>query len=160
MKYIDDLLGGLFSNKRDKMDFKENFEVSDSQEREVALWMESAEGEEVLEKVYRNYHLKRAGINSKPEVHILTSPYANGFALTFEKPINAEIFSKLFFGFGQRMLDLGYRKVSLDRKMQEINQHVKTIEKLYFKPRLSGDDFTGKFDQLFGNVSIEKVYGQ
>jgi hypothetical protein len=52
---------------------------------------------------------------------------------------------------------LGYHRVSLDRKMEEIQENVRTTEKQYFKPPLSSTDFSTKIDQIFGNVSIEKV---
>ncbi|MEX0882171.1 MAG: hypothetical protein WDZ72_01735 [Cyclobacteriaceae bacterium] len=158
MKFIDELLGGLFSGKNELESIKENFEVPASREREVAIWMESEEGLAVLDKIYRNYHLKKAGVNNQPEIHLLNTPYANGFAISFQNPLSEKIFSNLFFGFGQRMLDLGYKKVSLDRKMQDYHTQVKTTEKLYFKPPFHHEPITGKMDQLFGNVSIENVY--
>ncbi|MEX2512365.1 MAG: hypothetical protein WD398_05630 [Cyclobacteriaceae bacterium] len=157
MKFIDDLLNGLFSGKNDLETIKENFDISASREQEIAIWMESEEGLKMLDKIYQNYHLKKAGVDPQPEIHLLNTPYANGFAISFQDPLTEEIFSNLFFGFGQRMLDLGYRKVSQDRKMQDNNTQVKTTEKLYFKPPYNPEMITGKMDQLFGNVSIEKV---
>lgn len=120
--------------------------------------MDSSEGRGVMKMIYDNYHLKIAGINKKPEVHVLQTPYANGFAVTFQDPMTASDFSNLFVGWGQGMADLGYRKVSLDRKIEETNQQVKVTEKFYFKPPLSAADLSQKIDQLFGNISIEKIY--
>ncbi|WP_235114687.1 hypothetical protein [Cyclobacterium qasimii] len=45
----------------------------------------------------------------------------------------------------------------MDRKIDEINDQVRTTEKLYFKPLISVDDLSDKINQLFGNVSIEKI---
>jgi hypothetical protein len=157
MSFIDDILGKLFPQKQLNLTYKENFIQTAEEEDEVSEWVNSLEGKEAIGKVYRNFHLKKAGINDSPEVHILNSPYANGFAISFEKPFDEKIFSRLFFAFGQRLLDLGYRRVSLDRKMQEVNDMVKITEKLYYKPPVSASDFSEKIDQLFGNVSIEKV---
>src|SRR5690606_35108772 len=123
---------------------------------EIRDWVNSPEGRKAFHQVHKTYHLKKAGIKDLPEVHILSSPYANGFAITFEPPLNKEIFSKLFFAFGLRMLDLGYYRVSLDRRYQETEDLLKTTEKQYYKPDIHAG-ISPKIDQRFGNVSIEKV---
>lgn len=157
MSFIEDIMGKLFPEKKQALSVKENFAQTADEEQAVTLWINSEQGKQALEKVYRNFHLKKAGIKDSPEVHILNTPYANGFAISYEKPFDEKIFSRLFFAFGQRLLDLGYRRVSLDRKMQEINDKVQVTEKLYYKPPISSSDFNQKIDQLFGNVSVEKV---
>lgn len=158
MKFIDDLLGRLFPGKDSKLSLKENFTVSGKEEAQVSFWMDSVEGRALMKKIYDNYHLKIAGVNKEPEVHVLHSPYANGFAVSFQPPLTASSFSNLFIGLGQGMAELGYRKVSLDRKIEETNEQVKVTEKYYFKPPLSAADLNSKIDQLFGNVSIEKIF--
>ncbi|MFN3803244.1 hypothetical protein [Belliella pelovolcani] len=155
--FIDDLLGKLFPKKSTSIKHKENFTQTEEAIADVTVWAQSTEGKNLLNLVKKNYHFKMSGMNASPEVHILKSPYANGFAVSFDRPFDAKSFSKLFFAFGQRMLDLGYQKISLDRKFEEINEAVKTTEKQYFKPPLSNADFNEKIDQLFGNVSIEKI---
>jgi hypothetical protein len=155
--FIDDILGKLFPKKSAPMNVKENFSQSEGEKDMVANWMESEEGMAMLKLINKNYHFKKSGITGSPEVHILNSPYANGFAVSFETPLDEKTFSHLFFAFGRRMLDLGYNRVSLDRKMEEIQENVRTTEKQYFKPPLSSTDFSQKIDQMFGNVSIEKV---
>lgn len=157
MTFIDDIMGKLFPDRQKMLAFKENFTQSQDEMSATLDWMESEEGKAALAKVYNNLHLKKAGINDKPTLHILASPYANGFAITYEPPFTAKIFQQLFFSFGQRMLALGYQRVSLDRKMQEMQDSVKITEKLYFKPPLSSASMAQKIDQLFGNVTIEKV---
>jgi hypothetical protein len=155
--FIDDVLGKLFPRKSLPMNIKENFKQSQFDQDEIESWIISEEGKSLIDLVAKNYYFKKSGINSHPEVHILNSPYANGFAISYHAPFDEKTFSHIFFAFGRRMLDLGYRRVSLDRKIEEINDDVKTTEKQYFKPPLSNVDFTQKIDQLFGNVSIEKV---
>ncbi|WP_158859658.1 hypothetical protein [Lunatibacter salilacus] len=157
MTFIEDIMGKLFPERQKKLTYKENFTQSPDEISATAAWMESEEGMRALAKVYTNLHLKKAGINDKPTLHVLASPYANGFAVTYELPFTAEIFQQLFFSFGQRMLALGYQRVSLDRKMEEMQDSVKITEKLYFKPPLSAATIGRKIDQLFGNVTIEKV---
>lgn len=155
--FIDDVLGKLFPKKSTPVNIKENFVQTMDEIENTDSWMVSDEGEALIQLICKNYHFKTSGMNSHPEIHILKSPYANGFAVSYESPFTEKTFSQLFFAFGRRMLDLGYQRVSLDRKIEEIQDNVRTIEKQYFKPPLSNADFTEKIDQLFGNVSIEKV---
>lgn len=155
--FIDDVLGRLFPKKSKPLNIKENFTQTESEKEKTDSWLTSEEGESLIQLVFKNYHFKKSGINVHPEIHILNSPYANGFAISYESPFNEKTFSQLFFAFGRRMLDLGYQRVSLDRKIEEIQENVRTTEKQYFKPPLNTADLTQKIDQLFGNVSIEKV---
>ncbi|SHN01236.1 hypothetical protein SAMN04488057_105201 [Cyclobacterium lianum] len=157
MKFIDDLLGGLFPEKNRKLAIRENFTISPDEERNAVDWMNSPDGKSVLKSVYDNFHLKKAGVNKAPEVHVLQSPYANGFAVTFQAPLTKDDFSRLFVGLGQGVLGLGYRKVSLDRKIEVEHELVKVTERYYFKPPLAAADLEKKIDQLFGNISLEKI---
>ncbi|MCH7408868.1 hypothetical protein MM239_05640 [Belliella sp. DSM 111904] len=155
--FIDDLFGKLFPQKSTPVRHKENFVHTEEEQSEIIAWLDSAEGESMMNLVKRNYHFKTTGVDAKPSVHVLNSPYANGFAVSFDPPFDQEIFSKLFFAFGHRVLALGYQKISLDRKLEEINDSIKQTEKQYFKPPLSNIGEDEKIDQLFGNISIEKI---
>jgi hypothetical protein len=156
--FFDDLFGKIFKNSaKTPVKHKENYAVKEADLEEIDRWMETDEAAALFDKVYRSYHLKRTGINESPQVHLFQSPYANGFAVTFEPPFTAETFSKLFLAFSRRILALGYKQVSLDRKMEEINNQVKTTEKFYLKPPLQAPAENELISQLFGNVSIEKI---
>jgi hypothetical protein len=155
--FIDDVFGKLFPKKSKQVSVKENFKQSESEIHAGEKWEDSEDGRELIKLISKNYHFKKSGMNSHPEVHILNSPYANGFAVSYDSPFNEKTFSYLFFAFGRRVVDLGYSRVSLDRKIEEVNDQVKTTEKQYFKPPLSNVDFGKKINQLFGNISIEKV---
>ncbi|WP_339923239.1 hypothetical protein [uncultured Cyclobacterium sp.] len=157
MKFIDNLLDKLFTGNSNRAVIRENFTRTEPEEQEVSLWLAGEEGVNVLKMIYDNYHFKRAGINKDPEVHYYHTSYANGFAVSYTPPLYRGTFTKLFFGLGQKMLGMGYRMVSMDRKIDEVNDQVRTTEKLYFKPLVSVDDLSGKINQLFGNVSIEKI---
>src|SRR5690606_13521542 len=121
MTYIDDVLNNLLSGGGRSFTYKENYSETTEEKEAVQQWMDSGRGEEAFGLVYRAYHLQKSNIEQKPEIYILSSPYANGFAINFEPPMDREIFSNLFFGFGLRMLDLGYYRMSLERKLQERN---------------------------------------
>lgn len=155
MTDINNLLDSLFGGKKTNFSYKENFSQTEEEIDRVKKWMLSAEGRMAFEKVSKAYELRNAGLHGHPEMHLLTSPYANGFAIAFDPSIAEKTFSDLFFAFGLRMLDLGYYRVSLDRTIREEAELVKTTEKQYFKPS-SPVVVSGKTGQLFGNVSIEK----
>ncbi|AWW30113.1 hypothetical protein DN752_08230 [Echinicola strongylocentroti] len=155
MKFVDDILKKLFSDKNTALTHKENFVQEAGEKEAIRSWMASPKGKEVFELIHSNYHLQKKGQETNPEMQVFRSPYANGIAVFYDLPLNSETFSQLFFGFGQRIVDLGYERVSLDRTIQEKASGVNTTEKQYLKPKAT---FTAdRTDQLFGNVAIEKV---
>jgi hypothetical protein len=156
--FLDDLFKKVFKpSDKSPMRLKENFVIKEIEQTDLDLWIESEESAQLFTLVYKNYHFKRTGINGQPQVHIFDSPYANGFAVTYENPFNAKSFSRLFLAFSQRLLALGYEQVSLDRKFEEINDQVKVTEKFYFKPPIQLPAEGELISQLYGNVSLEKV---
>ncbi|HLW20824.1 MAG TPA: hypothetical protein VKX33_10885 [Cyclobacteriaceae bacterium] len=155
MDNINKLLNRLFEGKAKNFIHKENFKQSEEDEQVVRRWMGSAEGKMAFDRIQRAYKLKKAGHEDQPELHILSSPYANGLALVFDESFTSKTFSLLFFAFGLRMLDLGYYRVSLDRTIREEGDMVETTEKQYFKASLPRIDVP-LTDQRYGNVSIEK----
>lgn len=156
--FLDDLFKKVFkSTEKSPMRLKENFVIKEIEQTDLDLWIASEESARLFALVYKNYHFKRTGIKSQPQVHIFDSPYANGFAVTYENPFNAKSFSRLFLAFSQRLLALGYEQVSLDRKFEEISDQVKVTEKFYFKPPFQHPADGALISQLYGNVSLEKV---
>lgn len=157
MTLWDEIYEKLFSSKTKQIAHKENFSQTENDEASIIDWLNSLQGIELMDLVHKNYHFKKATINARPQVQIMNSPYANGFVVYFDEPFTEKSFSNLFFAFGQRIVDLGYEKISLDRRMREINQQVKITEKQYFKPPIQKENVGQKIEQLFGNVSVEKV---
>lgn len=156
--FLDDLFKKVFkSETKPEVNFKENYTYKEEEWQDAEIWANSPEGQDLLAIVYRNYHLKRTQILELPEVHVFSSPYANGFALSYDPPLDAKSFLNLFLAFSRRILALGYRQVSLDRKFEEINDQVKLTEKFYFKPPLKPLEEGSLISQLFGNISLEKI---
>lgn len=156
--FFDDLFKNIFKpSEKSPIKVKENFVVKKNELSDLAEWMESEEYFDFLALIYKNYHFKRAGIDVHPQVHILDSPYANGFAVTYGEPFDQVSFSRLFLALSRRILALGYEQVSLDRKFEEINDRVKMTEKFYFKPPLQTPTEGELISQLYGNVTLEKV---
>ncbi len=156
MSFVDDILKRLFPERNTQEVYRENFQPSSSEVEANTDWHHSAEGQSYFDLVHKNYQLKKGGVLADPAVHILQTPYANGLAVEFDKPFSEKTFSGLFFAFGQRVVDLGYQRLSLDRKIQEKADGVSIIEKQYFKPKTALSTSGGKIDQLYGNVTIEK----
>jgi len=155
-KYLDSIFGKVFGTSPQKVSHKENYTLTDEQVLSAERWFSSDEGTELLKRVLKNYHFKKSQINEYPQVHIFSSKYANGFAVTFEEPFTEESFELLFHSFAARCLKMGYKKVSLDRKIEEQGQQIIEIEKFYLKPPLQMPEEGELISQLYGNVSVEK----
>lgn len=156
--FFEDFLKNVFgSPEKTPMKVRENFVVKESEWADLQEWMESESSKDLLGLVYKNYHFKRGGINASPQVHSFESPYANGFAVTYDEPFDQQSFSRLFLAFSQRILALGYQQVSLDRKLEEVDDQVKVSEKFFFKPPLQAPAEGELISQLYGQVILEKV---
>ncbi len=156
--FFEDLYASLFkSAEKNTLNLKENFEFKVEEIQQAIDWADGASGEALLGKLFKNYELKKLQLEEYPRVHILDSKYARGFAITYEEVFSPQTFSNLFLAFAQRVLALGYQQVSLDRKLEEVNDQVRATEKFYFKPpiQLPGDNEL--ISQLYGNVAIEKI---
>ncbi|MDN3668428.1 hypothetical protein QWY93_03685 [Echinicola jeungdonensis] len=157
MTFADDILGRLFPKKQKGLEHRENFRLTEQERKEMLKWYYSEEGQKLFSKIYQNYHLKKTGENTTPELYIYRSPYANGLAIEYDFTFSPETFSCLFFAFGQRIVDLGYERVSLDRIIRDQQGGVSIIEKQYFKPKMTRSRIGQTIKQLYGNVTIEKV---
>ncbi len=157
--FFDDLLKKIFPPRggNQSLSVKENFLVKERDLQALEAWNESEASKTLYDLVYRNYHYKRAQINESPEVHVFSSVYANGFALSYGPPLDPNSFSLLFLGLSRRIIALGYEQVSLDRKLEEVNEQVKETEKFYFKPPLQLPNEGELISQLYGNISLEKI---
>ena len=157
--FFDDLLKKIFPARgsHQPLSVKENFLLKDKDLKDVEVWCHSEASKVLYDLVYRNYHYKRAQINESPEVHVFSSVYANGFALSYGPPLDVNSFSLLFLGLSRRIIALGYEQVSLDRKLEEVNEQVKETEKFYFKPPLQMPQEGALISQLYGNISLEKI---
>ena len=156
--FFDDLVKKMFpSQGKQPVAVKENFSLKEKELEDLTAWMETAEAIELFALVFRNYHYKRAQIKELPELHVFSSDYANGFAVSYDTPLTSQTFSLLFLGLSRRILALGYEQVSLDRKLEEVNDRVKSTEKFYFKPPLQLPVEGDLISQLYGNIALEKI---
>lgn len=157
MSFFDNVVGKLFGKQSPKTAFIH--EVMSRSEREIEAfetWKKTEECESLISDIERGYYLKKQGIASSIEVHLLESKYSNGFAVTFNREFTEENFQHVFDYLKARGLEQGYKLAQADRRILDKDTYEETIEKWYLKP--NGSDLgTGIADQKFGNILIEKV---
>lgn len=157
MSFFDNVVGKLFGKQSPKTAFIH--EVMSRSDKETAVyedWKRTENFENLISDVERGYYLKKQGIASSMEIHLLESKYSNGFAITFNDEFTEENFQHVFDYLKERGLEQGYKLAQADRRILDKDTYEETIEKWYLKP--NGDDLgTGIADQKFGNILIEKV---
>jgi hypothetical protein len=162
MSYFDKLVGKLFSGKKPPgtADVHEVMKRSEAEQREYEAWKEGEEREQLIREIAQAYYYKKTNIISDIEVHLLNTPYANGFAISYHQDISPRSFRHLSDYFRDQVLEMGYRLVNSDRRIIDRGDYVETIEKFYLKPPLSAADLSKEViqvNQLFGNIAIEHV---
>lgn len=158
MTFFDEVFSKLFRKKENATApiIHEPLARSENQQGVYALWVEQQGHVGLLEDVMGSYHKKKLGILGEPDVHVLTSKYSNGFAISYNDRLNREHFRHLFDYFKERTLGFGYKLAQADRRILDKGEHEETIEKWYLKPDVkhTGKEFE---DQLYGNVLIEHI---
>ncbi|NVJ46928.1 MAG: hypothetical protein HWE07_07360, partial [Cytophagia bacterium] len=119
-------------------------------------WLHSESRSELIREVERGYYLKKQGIVSSVDVHLLDSKYANGFAISYTELIGKENFQNIFDYLKDKVQENGYKIAQADRRILVKDSHEETIEKWYLKP-ISEELESKVVNQRFGNVLIEKI---
>ena len=157
MSFFDQIVGKLFGKQAPKSAFIH--EVLTRSEKELAQydsWRSTRASEDLVLDIERAYHLKKQGIVSAVEVHLLESQYANGFAISYNQQFTPENFTHIFDYFKEKGLEQGYKLAQADRRILDNEKYEETIEKWYLKP--NGEDMGSDIiDQRFGNILIEKI---
>lgn len=157
MSFFDDIVGKLFGKQPSKAAYiHEVLERSEKDLANYALWLNSEAKGEMLKEIERGYYLKKQGIVSSIDVHLLDSKYANGFAVSYHESIGKENFRNIFDYLKERVLENGYKIAQADRRILDKESHEETIEKWYLKPVFEELD-SRIVNQRFGNVLIEKI---
>jgi len=108
----------------------------------------------LVAEVYSAYQLKQQAIQKIPEVHLLTSQYANGFAISYHKGIPTSDFLFLFDWLSERTKTLNYKLANSDLQVVEKDSIIESKEKHYLKPRVGNEKI---IDQQYGNILIEHI---
>lgn len=157
MSFFDDVVGKLFGKQASKAAYiHEMLERSEKELEAYELWLAGTEKSDLLKEIERGYYLKKQGILSEIDVHLLDSKYANGFAVSYNQAIGKENFRNIFDYLKDKVLENGYKLAQGDRRILDKENHEETIEKWYLKP-ISEDLESQLVNQRFGNVLIEKI---
>ena len=157
MSFFDDVVGKLFGKQPSKTAYiHEILERSEKDLVNYERWINSEERPELIKEIERAYYLKKQGVLSQIDVHLLDSKYANGFAISYTETIGKENFQNIFDYLKDRALENGYKIAQADRRILDKPSHEETIEKWYLKP-ISEEMEGGIVNQRFGNVLIEKI---
>lgn len=157
MSFFDDVVGKLFGKQPSKAAYIH--EVLERSEKDLAgyeNWLKSELRREVLQEIERAYYLKKQGILSQIDVHLLESKYANGFAISYSDLVGKENFQNVFDYLKEQVLKHGYKIAQADRRILDKDSHEETIEKWYLKP-ISEELESKIVNQRYGNVLIEKI---
>ncbi|MFA0962909.1 hypothetical protein AB9P05_13985 [Roseivirga sp. BDSF3-8] len=156
MSYIDDILSRLFPRKnRHASVVHEVIRRSEDYMGRYREWVDTGAGL-WMQEMGKAYYYKQAGIGHQLEVHLLHSPYANGFAVFFQEEVARQQARFILDQLRDRVLNSGYRLAQSDRRVTERDNKVKEVEKHYLKPPLSNQ--SDDIDQLYGNVAIELIF--
>jgi hypothetical protein len=122
-------------------------------------WQQHPHCLQLCQDLYEAYRAKQAGEpHPRYAVHLLASPYANGFALTFPDSMDPLHFQHLFDWLKDRTLLQGYRCVTAERRLFDRGSHVEAQERYYLKPQPAPDAPDAiPIDQRYGNVLLQLV---
>lgn len=123
-------------------------------------WFQKNKYQELLVKIKKAYALhKIEETETKPDIYLLDSPYAKGFAVVFDKNLmQKKSLQFLMEYFKDKTRELGYVVKNAQKNLREKSNYIETIEKYYLKPsiKISMQD-PAKANQLYGNISLENI---
>jgi len=156
MSFFDDVVGKLFGRQSPKAAFvHEVLKRSDQEIQQYEAWKVTENANSLIADVERGYFMKKQGIVSAVDVHLLDSQYSNGFAVSFNDQFSPDSFTFVFDFLKERGLEQGYKLSQGDRRILYKETYEETIEKWYLKP--IAEDLNGVANQKFGNILIEKT---
>lgn len=156
MSFFDHIVDKLFNKQSPKTAFiHEVLSRSDQELVTYEAWKKTEQAKGLLADIERAYFMKKQGIVSAVEIHLLDSQYANGFAISFNDEFSKESFGHMFDFLKDRGLEQGYKLAQGDRRVLDKDTYEETIEKWYLKPQGEVED--GVTDQKYGNILIEKT---
>ncbi len=156
MGFFDNVVSKLFGKQGPKAAFIH--EVLSRSEKDIDAynqWIQTEDAIGTIADIERAYFMKRKGIVSAVEVHLLDSQYSNGFAISYNDQFDVDSFQHVFDYLKETSLNQGYKLSQGDRRVLDKENYEETIEKWYLKPISNAKD--GISDQKFGNILIEKT---
>ncbi len=156
MSYFDQVYKQLFGKRSGgpKVLVNEVIDRSERYQKDYNLRILSGEFKKLATDVYSSYELKQQSIEKLPAVHLLSSQYANGFAISYHHGITTSDFSFLFDWLSERTKTLNYQLANSDFQVIEKDSIIESKEKHYLKPRVGNEKI---IDQQYGNILIEHI---
>ncbi len=156
MSYFDQIYQQLFGKKSDdtKVLVNEVIERSPQFKDQYHSRVLMEDFNDLISAVFNSYELKQQKIEKKPDVHILNSQYANGFAISYNEEIATSDFQFLFDWLAERTKGLGYQLANSDLQVVSKNNVVESKEKHYLKPPVGDGEL---INQQYGNILIEHI---
>lgn len=128
------------------------------QEKVYKEWLNDHQHISLLESIAKAYYLKRENLASDLTVHLFESPYANGFAITYdEQNMGKQDLMFLSDYFKDTLLTLDYSLRSAQREITDKISFVSTVERYYLKPAAKQNAADNLINQLYGNLLFENV---
>lgn len=162
MTYFDKIINKIFTGTKNP-DNPVIKEVIKRNSRDIELfnrWKKSSTCKELIQQIAQAYYYKKTDINDDINIHLFNSPYANGFAITYQPIINKKEFQYLFDFFKDQVLSMDYKLDGSDRCTMDKGDFVEIKEKHFLKPILSREQKTNPYilsRQLYGNILLEHV---
>lgn len=162
MTYFDKIINKIFTGQGSPKK-PEIREVINRSSKDIALfnrWKNSSTCKELIQQIAQAYYYKKTDINDDINIHLFNSPYANGFAITYQPIINKKEFQYLFDFFKDQVLGMDYKLVDSDRCTTDKGDFVEIKEKHFLKPVLKREQKNNPYvlsRQLYGNILLEHV---
>jgi len=132
---------------------------TEAQQTAYQEWLHDRYHTSLLESVSKAYYLKQEKLTSDIQIHLFASPYANGFAITYEETnMGKQDLMFLCEHFKDTILTLNYELKSSQREITDKGSFVNTVERYYLKPESRQAILKNeRIDQLYGNLLLEYV---
>lgn len=168
MSLFDKLISGIFGTHKVNSAIplvEEEIKRQEAYRNSYFRWVNEGKYRWLIQKIYQSYLLKKKNETSDLQVHLLKSSGASGFAVTYSLLMEEKEMQYLFDYLKDRVLNIGYKLYTSDRRIFDRQEYVETIEKHYLKPAPERVAPTGSehpenketMNQRYGNILIEYI---
>ncbi|WKV13310.1 hypothetical protein [Marivirga harenae] len=155
MSFFNQIVNKIFpKEKKNVILSNEVLKRSQNEFNSYEDWHSSDVSNEILDKIFRAYHLKKTDIKDPIPIALFQSEKANGFAIANCSSLLDSDYKMLLEHFKKQVLSLGYRQSGSNRKVTAEQDRVLTKEMYYLKPPIQMEP---PIDQRFGNISLELI---
>lgn len=153
------LINKIFGNPSDPKLLKERTTLlrSEKEKQLYQIWLENQKDSFIAEFKNQLFERKEGDIpQSGIQIQLLISPASNGFICAMNPNEYDKNHYMCFFDFlKEKVLELNYKLYLSDVRYEEMEDYVSECQRHYLKPRYSLKEIPKKFNQQFGNLTIE-----